>query len=59
MGDLEAAHGRPVLFCVVRGGGTVFAFEPGEIGAGQTDLLTKARRSGLGMVRVGSSGSIR
>jgi hypothetical protein len=39
MGDLEAPHGRPALFGIVRGGGTQFAFEPGQIGAGRVDLL--------------------
>ena len=59
MRDLEAPHGRPALLGVVRGGGAVFAFELGEIGARRTDLLIQTRRSGLGMERVGSSGSIR
>jgi hypothetical protein len=36
MSDLEAAHGRPTRFGVICGGGTVFAFEPGEIGAAQS-----------------------
>src|SRR5437588_788558 len=31
IGDLEASHGRPALLGVVRCGGTVFAFELGEI----------------------------
>src|SRR5258708_4364326 len=54
MGDLEAPHGRPTLFGVVRGGGTVFAFELGEIGAGRMDLLIQsaALRIGDGAGRV-------
>ena len=47
-GDLEAPHGRPALFSVVRGGGTVFAFEPGEIGARRTDLLIQSAALGIG-----------
>src|SRR5262252_5730279 len=42
MCDLEAPHGRPALFGVVRGGGTQFAFEPGQISAGRTDLLVQS-----------------
>src|SRR5260370_11848001 len=57
MGDLEAPHGRPALFSVVRGGGTVFAFELGEIGAVRISL-SKAPRSGLGMERGASSAPI-
>src|SRR5208337_3981759 len=54
MGNLEAPHGRPTWFGVVRGGGTVFAFELGEIGAGGTDLLIQsaALRIGDGAGRV-------
>src|SRR5215467_7939893 len=50
MGDLEASHGRPALFGIVRGGGTQFLFEPGDISAGRTDLLVQsaARRIGDG-----------
>ena len=48
MGDLEAPHGRPALFGVVRGGGTVFAFELGEIGARRTDLLIQSAALGIG-----------
>src|SRR5215813_13957169 len=38
----EAPHGRTALFGVVRGGGTQFAFEPGQISAGRTDLLVQS-----------------
>src|ERR1019366_8243506 len=48
VGDLEAPHGRPTLFGVVRGGGTVFAFELGEIDAGCTDLLVQSAVLGIG-----------
>src|SRR5258708_39390192 len=48
MGDLEAPHGRPTLFGVVRGGGTVLAFELGEIGARRTDLLVQSAALGIG-----------
>src|ERR1700730_12896956 len=48
MSDLEAPHGRPVLLGVVRGGGTVFAFELGEIGARRTDLLIQSPALGIG-----------
>ena len=48
MGDLEAPHGRPALFGIIRGGGPVFAFEPGEIGAGHTDLLIQSAALGIG-----------
>jgi hypothetical protein len=41
MRDLEAPHGRPALFSIVRNGGTVFAFEPDQIGAGRADLLVQ------------------
>src|SRR6266853_5309582 len=44
MGDLEAPHGRPTLFGVV--GGTVLAFELGEIGARRTDLLVQSAALG-------------
>ncbi len=52
MGDLEAPHGRPTRFG--GGGGTVLAFEPGEIGAGRMDLLIQsaALRIGDGTGRV-------
>jgi hypothetical protein len=39
VGDLKATHGGPALFGIVRGGGTELAFEPGQIGAGRSDLL--------------------
>src|SRR5260370_1436 len=54
VGDLEAPHGRPTLSGVGRGGGTVFAFELGEIGAGRMDLLIQsaALRIGDGAGRV-------
>ena len=42
MGDLEAAHGRPAMLGIVRGGGTEFAFEPRQIGAGRMDLLVQS-----------------
>ena len=59
MGDLEAAHGRAALFGIVRGGGTVFAFEPGrDRRAPLGSPYPKRGARGLGMVRVGSSGSI-
>ena len=48
MGDLEAPHCRPALFSVARRGGAVFAFEPGEIGAGHTDLLIQCAALGIG-----------
>jgi len=48
MGDLEAPHGGPALFGIIRGGGPVFAFEPGEIGAGHTDLLIQSAALGIG-----------
>src|SRR5258708_38767538 len=48
MGDLEAPHGGPARFGVVRGGGTVFAFEPGEIRAGRTDLLIQSAALRIG-----------
>src|SRR5207344_1546944 len=48
MGDLEAPHGRPAPFDAVRGGGAVFAFEPGEISAGRTDLLIQSAALGIG-----------
>src|SRR5258708_33867004 len=47
MGGLEATHGGPVLLGIVRGGGTVFAFEPGEIGTGRTDLLIQSAALGI------------
>jgi hypothetical protein len=37
-----------VLLGVVRGGGTVFAFEFGEIGARRTDLLIQSTALGIG-----------
>jgi hypothetical protein len=43
MCDLEATHRWSVSFGIVRGGSTVFAFEPGQIGAGGTDLLICSR----------------
>ena len=46
--DLEAPHGRPAPFGIVRGGGTIIAFEPGEIGAGRTDLLIQSAALGIG-----------
>src|SRR5262249_62218357 len=48
MGDLEAAHGRPSLFGIVCGGRAIFAFEPGEIGAGDTDFLIAGPPLGVG-----------
>src|SRR5712692_3016322 len=48
MGDLEAAHSRAALFGIGCGGGTVFAFEPGEIGASRTDLLIQGAALGIG-----------
>ena len=48
MGDLEAPHGRPAPFDAVRGGGAIFAFEPGEISAGRTDLLIQSAALGIG-----------
>jgi hypothetical protein len=48
MGDLEAPHGRPAPFDAVRGGGTVFTFELGEIGAGGTDRLIQRAALGIG-----------
>ena len=48
MSDLEAPHGRPALLGVVRGGGAVFAFELGEIGARRTDLLIQSAALGIG-----------
>src|SRR5439155_26690805 len=48
MGDLEAPHGWPALFSVGRGGGTVFAFELGEIGARRTELLIQSTALGIG-----------
>src|SRR5271165_5785649 len=39
---------RPVLLGVVRGGGAVFAFELGEIGARRTDLLIQSTALGIG-----------
>src|SRR5439155_1735036 len=48
MGDLEAPHGWPALFSVGRGGGTVFAFERGEIGARRTELLIQSAALGIG-----------
>src|SRR5437870_311054 len=48
MGDLEAPHGWPALFSVGRGGGTVFAFELGEIGARRTELLIQSAALGIG-----------
>ena len=48
VGDLEALHGRPAPFGIVRSGGTIFAFEPGEIGAGRTDLLIESAALGIG-----------
>src|SRR6202049_1768176 len=47
-GCLQARLGRPTLCGVVRGGGTVLAFEPGEIGAGRTDLLVQSAALGIG-----------
>jgi hypothetical protein len=38
MGDFEAPHGRPTQLGVVCGGGTVFAFELGEVGAGRSAM---------------------
>ena len=48
MGDLEAPHGRPALFSIVRRGGAVFAFEFGELGAGRIDLLIQGAPLGIG-----------
>src|SRR5208283_507439 len=48
MGDLESPHGRPTRFGVVHRGGTVFAFEPGQIGAGGTDLLIQSAALRIG-----------
>src|SRR5204863_3462419 len=48
MGDLEAPHGWPAMFSVRRGGGTVFAFELGEIGARRTELLIQSAAPGIG-----------
>src|SRR5215469_4784165 len=48
MGDLEAPHRRPALFGIVRGGGTEFAFEPGQIGAGRSDLLVQSAALRIG-----------
>jgi hypothetical protein len=43
-----SSHGRPALLGVVRGGGAVFAFELGEIGARSTDLLIQSTALGIG-----------
>src|SRR5215467_3483982 len=48
VGDLEAPHGRPALFGIVRCGGPEFAFEPGQIGAGRTDLLVQSAALRIG-----------
>src|SRR6516164_11114526 len=48
MGDLEATHGRTPLFGIVRGGGTEFAFELRQIGAGRTDLLVQSAALRIG-----------
>src|SRR5215470_8554997 len=48
MGDLEAPHGRPALFGIVRGSGTVLPFEPGQIGARRPDLLIQPAALGIG-----------
>src|SRR6516164_1997241 len=48
MGDLEAPHGRPALFGIVRGGGTEFTFQPGHIGAGRMDLLVQSAALRIG-----------
>ena len=51
MGDLEAPHGRPALFGIVHGGGTMIAFEPRPIGAASTDLLIQSAALGIGDLR--------
>ena len=54
MSNLEAPHGWPTRFRIVRGGDTVFAFEPGKIDAGCADLFIQsaALRIGDGAGRV-------
>jgi hypothetical protein len=39
---LDWEQSRPTRFGVVRGGGTVFVFEPGKIGAGRMDLFLQS-----------------
>ena len=48
MGDLEATHRWSVSFGIVCGGSTVFAFEPGQIGAGRTDILIQSAALRIG-----------
>ena len=57
MGDLEAAWSADAVRCC-RGGGTVFAFEPGEIDAGRTDLRIQSAALGIGDGAKLGSGSI-
>src|SRR6516164_2971770 len=58
MGDLEAPHGRPALFGIIRGSDAQFVFEPCQIGAGRKDLLVQSAALRIGIARVGSSSSI-
>src|ERR1700680_707083 len=48
MRDIDAPHGRPAVFGIVRGGGTIFAFELGDIGARRADLLVQSAALRIG-----------
>src|SRR5438105_9137316 len=48
MGNLEAAHGWAALLGIARGGSTVFAFEPAEVGTRRLDLLIQGAALGIG-----------